>query len=215
MMRTKASRNAVPAYPRSPLLWLSAAALSVVLPVGTHSPGPAAALAAEGDEDPEVMAQAKQHYKLGLDAYNAGKLDVAIKELKKAHLLSRRPAILLNIGLTYRKNKDWDMATYYYQKFLKDAPADDKARPQAEAALRRAAEMAHRVKDGLVLGVDDLLRVDGRWAVVMEYISGADLQELLALGPIPPRPLCEIVTEVTSALPVSPSPVMICTRSRG
>ena len=90
---------------------------------------------------------AKEHYKLGLDAYKAGKYDVAIKELKKAYLLKRLPAILINIALTYRKTKDYDMASYFYKKFLTEAPADDKQRPSAESGLgeteaEKAAAMA-------------------------------------------------------------------------
>lgn len=142
MYRTPWSRNA-----RRGPLWLTAAALSVALPTGLVEResgegqwrvGPAAASADE--DDPEIVAQAKLHYKLGLDAFQAGKYDVAIKELKRAHLLKRIPAILLNIGLTYRKMKDYDMSTYFYKKYLAEAPAEDKARPQAEAAVREIEE---------------------------------------------------------------------------
>ena len=120
MYRTPWSRNA-----RRGPLWLTAAALSVALPTGLVEReseesqwrvGPAAASADE--DDPEIVAQAKLHYKLGLDAFQAGKYDVAIKELKRAHLLKRILAILLNIGLTYRKMKDYDMSTYFYKKYL-------------------------------------------------------------------------------------------------
>ncbi|MBL9004823.1 MAG: tetratricopeptide repeat protein [Myxococcales bacterium] len=87
------------------------------------------------EEDPEITNMAKQHYKLGQDAYAAGKYDVAIKELKKAYVLKRIPAILVNIAMTYRKTKDYDMAVYFYKKFLAEAPADDKGRPGVEAQL--------------------------------------------------------------------------------
>ncbi|MCS6912052.1 MAG: tetratricopeptide repeat protein [Myxococcota bacterium] len=99
------------------------------------------------DDDPEVTAMAKQHFKLGLEAYNAGKYDLAIKELKKAYLLKRLPAILFNIGLTYRKMKDYDLAVYFYRKFLAEAPPEDKQRAMAEQAIQeieaeKAAAMA-------------------------------------------------------------------------
>lgn len=78
----------------------------------------AAARAEEGDD----TAMAKEHYKLGLDAYKNGKYPEAIKELKKAYLLKRLPALLLNIGATYRKMGDLDNAVYYYKKYLTEAP---------------------------------------------------------------------------------------------
>ncbi len=87
------------------------------------------------DEDPEVVAEAKKHYKLGQDAYAEAKYDVAIKELKKAYLLKRIPAILVNIASTYRKTHDYEMALYFYRKFLSEAAPDDKQRPSVETAL--------------------------------------------------------------------------------
>lgn len=87
------------------------------------------------DEDPEVVAEAKKHYKLGQDAYAEAKYDVAIKELKKAYLLKRIPAILVNIASTYRKTHDYEMALYFYRKFLSESAPDDKQRPSVETAI--------------------------------------------------------------------------------
>jgi hypothetical protein len=87
------------------------------------------------DDDPEVVAQAKEHYKAGLEAYKAGKYDVAIRELKKAYLLKRLPPLLLNIGATYRKMGDLDLSLHFYQKFLDEAPADAKDRPEVEKII--------------------------------------------------------------------------------
>ncbi len=87
------------------------------------------------DEDPEVVAEAKKHYKLGQDAYTEGKYDVAIKELKKAYLLKRIPAILVNIAMTYRKTHDYEMSLYFYKKFITESTPDDKQRPSVEVAI--------------------------------------------------------------------------------
>ena len=74
---------------------LYVAALAGILACATVSVAQAA-----DDNDTRV---AKEHYKLGLDAYKTGRYPEAIKELKKAYLLKRLPALLLNIGATYRK----------------------------------------------------------------------------------------------------------------
>lgn len=92
---------------------------------------PAPAFAQE-TEDPEITNQAKLHFKAGQDAYATGKYDMAIKELKRAYVLKRIPAILMNIAMTYRKTKDYEMALYFYRKFLAEAPIDDKMRPKVE-----------------------------------------------------------------------------------
>ena len=72
-----------------------------------------AAARAESSDEAEITAMAKEHYKLGLDAYKQGRYPEAIKELKKAYLLKRLPALLLNIGATYRKMNDTENAVYY------------------------------------------------------------------------------------------------------
>lgn len=51
--------------------------------------------------------------------------------------------------------------------------------------------------------VDRLTRINGQWAVVMEYVEGVDLRHLIAHGPLPARPAVEIVGEVASALHVA------------
>jgi len=93
------------------------------------------ALAQQGDDDAEVTKMAKEHYKAGLDAYKSGKYDVAIKELKKAYLLKRLPALLLNIGATYRKMGDLDLALHFYQKYLEEAPPEARDRADVEKTV--------------------------------------------------------------------------------
>jgi hypothetical protein len=94
---------------------------------------------AESSDEAEITAMAKEHYKLGLDAYKNAKYPEAIKELKKAYLLKRLPALLLNIGATYRKMNDLDNAVYYYKKYLAEAP-EAKDRAEVEKTL---AELEH------------------------------------------------------------------------
>ena len=94
---------------------------------------------AESSDEAEITAMAKEHYRLGLDAYKTGKYPEAIKELKKAYLLKRLPALLLNIGATYRKMNDVENAVYYYKKYLAEAP-EAKDRGEVEKTL---AELEH------------------------------------------------------------------------
>ena len=79
---------------------------------------------------------AKEHYKAGLEAYKAGQYDVAIKELKRAYLLKRLPPLLLNIGATYRKMSDLDLALHFYKKYLDEAPAEARDRGDVEATIK-------------------------------------------------------------------------------
>ncbi len=69
-----------------------------------------------------------------------------------------------------------------------------------EGRLRDEARMLSLIRHRAIVGVDDLIRVDGAWCVVMEYVDGADLAELLESGPVPPRAALQIAEEVASAL---------------
>ena len=93
---------------------------------------------AEGNDEAEITAMAKEHYKQGLDAYKNGKYPEAIKELKKAYLLKRLPALLLNIGATYRKMGDIENSVYYYKKYLAEAP-EARDRGEVEKTLAELA----------------------------------------------------------------------------
>ncbi len=99
---------------------------------------------AEDSEDAEITRVAKEHYKLGLEAFKAGKCTDAIKELKRAYSLKRLAPLLINIAKTYEKLGDIDSEIYYYKKYLAEAP-DAKDRDQVEQALAdaEAAKKGH------------------------------------------------------------------------
>lgn len=69
--------------------------------------------------------------------------------------------------------------------------------------LRDEARVLGLVRHRAIVQVDGLVRLGGRWAIVMEWIDGVDLKRLVAKGPIPPGPALEIATEVASALRVA------------
>ena len=81
------------------------------------------------------------------------------------------------------------------------------------AELEDMVEIARRLRDearilGLlrhraIVGVDRLTRLDGRWAVVMEYVVGEDLSQVVRRGRVPTGPALEIIAEVASALNVA------------
>ena len=54
----------------------------------------APAARADDAEDAEILKMAKEHYRLGVEAFKAGRYPEAIKELKKAYLLKRLPPML-------------------------------------------------------------------------------------------------------------------------
>ncbi|MDP2313551.1 MAG: serine/threonine-protein kinase [Pseudomonadota bacterium] len=80
--------------------------------------------------------------------------------------------------------------------------------------MEEVGEMAIRLRDeARVLGllrhraivqVDGLVRLSGRWTVVMEYVEGADLKQVIAAaGTIPPAVALTVLEEVAGALHVA------------
>ena len=69
--------------------------------------------------------------------------------------------------------------------------------------LRDEARILGLLRHRAIIHVEDLVQLQGRWAVVMEFVEGADLHKLIELGKIPLRPLSEICSEVASALHVA------------
>lgn len=56
------------------------------------------------------------------------------------------------------------------------------------------------VRDRAVVTVDPPTRLEGRWAVVMEFVDGTNCQRLMKETPLPPRTALEVVQEVARAL---------------
>jgi serine/threonine protein kinase len=66
--------------------------------------------------------------------------------------------------------------------------------------LKDEARLLARLKHHAIVKMVDFTTIDDLPAVIIEYIEGADLKELLKAGPIPLRPLLQIGMETASAL---------------
>jgi len=66
--------------------------------------------------------------------------------------------------------------------------------------LRDEARMLGLLRHRAVVKVDGMLLLNGRWTVIMEFIDGVDLKQLLSKGPVPAGCALEIVQEVAGAL---------------
>lgn len=69
--------------------------------------------------------------------------------------------------------------------------------------FRDEARLLGLLRHRAIVHVDDLIQIDGAWALVMEFVPGADLSAFIGLGALPLRPALEITLEVASALRVA------------
>ncbi|MBM4394008.1 MAG: serine/threonine protein kinase, partial [Deltaproteobacteria bacterium] len=107
---------------------------------------------------------------------------VYLAEMQSAGGFKRRVALKL-------LNANWDAAS------------------DASRRLRDEARLLGRLQHRNIVRVDDLLRLDGRWALLMEYVAGIDLESIVAppqqatsVPPLPRGGALEIVIAVASAL---------------
>lgn len=66
--------------------------------------------------------------------------------------------------------------------------------------MRDEARLLGLLHDEQILGVSELIRVNGQDAVVMEFVEGADLSDLREIAPMPPRALAELGAELAGTL---------------
>ena len=81
-------------------------------------------------------------------------------------------------------------------KFLKSGAQDNR---NLIARLRDEARLLGLLRHRAIVHVDRLIRLQGAWVIVMEYVPGADLSSFMKDGPVPPGPTLEVL-EVASAL---------------
>ena len=74
------------------------------------------------------------------------------------------------------------------------------AQPDIAARQRDEARLLARLNHDHIVRVVDLTELDGRPAVLMEYVEGADCSQLLRLGPLPVAAALQIGAAVASAL---------------
>ena len=70
---------------------------------------------------------------------------------------------------------------------------------------RDEARLLGLIRHRAILQVDGLVRLNGTWAVVMEYVDGANLLQVLKAGPLPLSCAMEMGAEVAGALRVAHS----------
>lgn len=66
--------------------------------------------------------------------------------------------------------------------------------------MRDEARLLGMLQDEQVLGVSELVMVEDRDAVIMEYVDGIDLADLIKVARVPPRALAELGAEIAGVL---------------
>ncbi|MCB9676469.1 MAG: serine/threonine protein kinase [Alphaproteobacteria bacterium] len=101
-------------------------------------------------------------------------------------------------GRVYRARlKDGDFEKDVAIKMLHERSPD----PMLLARFRDEAKILALLRDRAVVSVDPPVKLDDRWAVVMDFVDGLSLGQIVRrLGPLPPQVALEVVAEIARAL---------------
>jgi tetratricopeptide (TPR) repeat protein len=89
--------------------------------------------------DPPELRKAREHYRLGREAYAAERFDDAYREFEAGYRLSNRPLFLLNMGHARRRGGNPAEARALYRRFLFLQP-DSPYTAEVEALLAQLEE---------------------------------------------------------------------------
>src|SRR3954471_11428564 len=95
----------------------------------------------------ENMEQAKAYFKAGVDAYDQGKYEVALREFQHAHALSHSPALYFNMAACEEHMDHYQAAGLLLRQYLIEKPeADDKANVELRIkSLEERDERLHKM----------------------------------------------------------------------
>ena len=96
----------------------------------------------------ENMEQAKAYFGAGVDAYDQGKYEVALREFQHAHALSHSPALYFNMAACEEHMDHYQAAALLLRQYLIEKPdADDRANVELRVkSLEERDERLHKIE---------------------------------------------------------------------
>src|SRR4051812_27946810 len=100
-----------------------------------------------GAGEAPVSPEAKRHVDAGVEDYNAGRFEEAVKEFELAYRLSARPALLFNIARAEGKLGHDEAAIAFLRRYLEERPnAPDAQAVRAEIEAHERALSGERAR---------------------------------------------------------------------
>ncbi|HTO97179.1 MAG TPA: hypothetical protein VMK66_09085 [Myxococcales bacterium] len=84
----------------------------------------------------DATAEAREHFRKAQTHYALGEFEDAAREFADAYRLREEPAILFNIGQSYRQMRKWQQAWFYYNQYLSKQP-DAPNRAETESLVQQ------------------------------------------------------------------------------
>lgn len=97
----------------------------------------------------ENIEQAKQYFNAGVEAYDQGKYEVALREFQHAHALSHSPALYFNMAACEEHMDHYQAAALLLRQYLIEKPdADDRANVELRVkSLEERDDRLHKMNE--------------------------------------------------------------------
>jgi hypothetical protein len=93
----------------------------------------------------DQASDARAHYAAGQKLYDQGRYDEAIVEYETAYRLKPHPNVLYNIAQAHERLLEYAASVEWFERFLREAPADAPERPFVENRLRVLRALPARI----------------------------------------------------------------------
>jgi tetratricopeptide (TPR) repeat protein len=102
---------------------------------------------AQPAQQQDRVARAQVLFQEGIAAYEAGRLDEALRKLRDAHRLTRSPELAFNVARVYERMGDAAGAQRYFRMYLQQGHPTDAERADIERRIQVLQELARRQRD--------------------------------------------------------------------
>src|ERR1700743_1917545 len=104
-------------------------------------------VAAPAWADRETLSKAKAYFDAGVDAYDQGKYESALRDFEQAHALSHSPALYFNMAACEERLEHCQAASLLLRQYVIEKPdADDRANVEQRVHALEARDEAERQK---------------------------------------------------------------------
>lgn len=118
-------------------------ALFLSLAIGSHALSPAPVRA----QDASAVSRAQELFAAGLTAYEAGRLDEAVRLLREADGIVHTPELTFNIARVYERMGEAREAVRFFERYLREARPEAEERADVERRIAAMRELDRRMRD--------------------------------------------------------------------
>ncbi len=98
-------------------------------------------------QDDAALARARERFTAGIAAYDAGRLDEAVRLLLEADRIVHSPELTFNIARVYERMGEAREAIQFFERYVREARLEGAERADVERRIEAMRELERRMRD--------------------------------------------------------------------